>query len=129
MKTKNLKPIAYEQYQRQVRVHIVPSLGQVKLRNLSPELVQELYASKSAAGLKPASVSHIHVILLNALEHAQKRRLIPVNVVSKILKLVRRLAPPASISPGPPCPRRSLVQADILWDLSLVTFVVMLGRR
>ena len=114
VKTKNLKPIAYEQYQRQVRVHIVPSLGQVKLRNLSPELVQELYASKIAAGLKPASVSYIHVTLLNALEHAQKRRLIPVNVASKLLKLVRRLALPTSISPGPPCLRRSLVQADIL---------------
>ena len=32
VKTKNLKPITYEQYQRQVRVHIVPSLGRVKLR-------------------------------------------------------------------------------------------------
>jgi len=114
VKTKNLKPIAYDQYKRQVRVHIVLSLGQVKLRNLSPELVQELYASKIAAGLKPASVSYIHAIVLNALEHAHKRRLIPVNVASKTLKLVSRLAPPTSISPGPPCPPRSLVQSDIL---------------
>jgi integrase len=98
VKTKNLKPIAYEQYQRQVRVNIVPSLGQVKLRNLSPELVQELYASKLAAGLKPASVSYIHAMLLSALEHAHKRRLIQMNLASKIVKLVRRLAPPTSIS-------------------------------
>jgi hypothetical protein len=45
--------------------------------------VQELYASKIAAGLKPASVSYIHAILLNPLEHAHRRRLIPVNVASK----------------------------------------------
>jgi integrase len=79
VKTKNLKPITYEQYQRQVRVHIVPSLGQVKLRNLSSELVQDLYDSKTAAGLKPSSVRYIHAVL----EHAHKRRLIPENVASK----------------------------------------------
>jgi integrase len=78
VKTKNLKPITYEQYQRQVRVHIVPSLGQVKLRNLSSELVQDLYDSKTAAGLKPSSVRYIHAVL----EHAHKRRLIPENVAS-----------------------------------------------
>ena len=83
VKTKNLKPITYEQYQRQVRVHIVPSLGRVKLRNLSPEVVQDLYDSKIAAGLKPASVRYIHAVLHNALEHAHKRRLIPENVASK----------------------------------------------
>lgn len=80
---KILKPITYEQYQRQVRVHIAPSLGRVKLRNLSPELVQDLYDSKIAAGLKPASVRYIHAVLHNALEHAHKRRLIPENVASK----------------------------------------------
>jgi integrase len=83
VKTKNLKAITYEQYQRQVRVHIVPSLGRVKLRNLSPELVQDLYDSKIAAGLKPASVRYIHAVLHNALEHAHKRRLIPENAASK----------------------------------------------
>jgi integrase len=83
VKTKNLKPITYEQYQRQVRIHIVPSLGRVKLRNLSPELVQDMYDSKISAGLKPASVRYIHAVLHNALEHAHKRRLIPENVASK----------------------------------------------
>ena len=71
VKTKNLKPISYEQYQRQVRVHIIPSLGRVKLRNLSPELVQDLYDAKIAAGLKPSSVRSIHAVLHSALEHAQ----------------------------------------------------------
>jgi integrase len=83
VKTKNLKPITYEQYQRQVRVHIIPSLGRVKLRNLSPELVQDLYDAKIAAGLKPSSVRSIHAVLHSALEHAHKRRLIPENVASK----------------------------------------------
>jgi integrase len=50
---------------------------------LSPEVVQDLYDSKIAAGLKPASVRYIHAVLHNALEHAHKRRLIPENVASK----------------------------------------------
>lgn len=83
VKTKNLKPITVEQYQQQVRVHIVPSLGRVKLGKLSPELVQDFYDSKIAAGLKPSSVRYIHAVLHNALEHAHKRRLVPENVASK----------------------------------------------
>ncbi|CAA9276122.1 MAG: Integrase [uncultured Chloroflexia bacterium] len=83
IRTKNLKPITVEQYEQQIRVHIVPSLGRVKLRKLSPELVQDFYDSKVAAGLKPASVRYIHAVLHNALEHAHKRRLIPENVASK----------------------------------------------
>jgi integrase len=83
VKTKNLKPITVEQYEQQIRVHIVPSLGRVKLRTLSPELVQDFYDSKIAAGLKPSSVRYIHAVLHNALEHAHKRRLIPDNVASK----------------------------------------------
>lgn len=83
VKTKNLKPITLEQYQQQVRVHIIPSLGHVKLAKLSPELGQDFYDSKVAAGLKPSSVRYIHAVLHNALEHAHKRRLIPENVASK----------------------------------------------
>jgi integrase len=83
VKTRNLKSITFEQYHRQARVHIVPSLGRVKLRKLSPELVQDLYDSKIAAGMKPSSVRYIHAVLHNALEHAHKRRLIPENVASK----------------------------------------------
>ncbi len=83
VKTKNLKPITYEQYQRQVRVHIVPALGKVKLNKLTPDLVQDLYDSKIAAGFKPSSVRYIHAVLHNALEHAHKRRLVPENVASK----------------------------------------------
>jgi integrase len=68
--TKNLKPITYEHYQRQVRVHIVPALGHVKLTKLTPETVQDFYDSKIAAGSKPSSVRYMHAVLHNALERA-----------------------------------------------------------
>jgi integrase len=83
VKTKNLKPVTFEGYEQQIRVHIISSLGHVKLAKLSPELVQDFYDSKVAAGLKPSSVRIIHAVLHNALEHAHKRRLVPENVASK----------------------------------------------
>jgi integrase len=83
VKTKNLKPITFEQYEQQIRVHIVPTLGHVKLGKLTPDLVQDFYDSKIAAGFNPASVRYIHAVLHNALEHAHKRRLVAENVASK----------------------------------------------
>ena len=94
VRTKNLKPITVEQYEQQIGVHIVPSLGRVKLRKLSPDLVQGFYDSKVAAGLKPASMRYIHAVLHNALEHSHKRRLIPENVASK--------TDPPRVRPGSP---------------------------
>jgi integrase len=55
----------------------------VKLKKLTPDLVQDFYDSKIAAGLKPSSVRYMHTVLHNALEHAHKRRLIAENVASK----------------------------------------------
>jgi integrase len=82
-KTKNLKPITYENYQRHVRVHIGPAFGHIKLTKLTPETVQDFYDSKIAAGSKPSSVRYMHAVLHNALEHAHKRSLVPQNAASK----------------------------------------------
>jgi integrase len=83
VRTKDLKAITYEHYQRQVRVHIVPALGHLKLTRLSPDLIQDFYDSKIASGSRPSSVRYIHAVLHNALEHAHKRNLILHNAASK----------------------------------------------
>jgi integrase len=66
-----------------VRVHIVPALGHLKLTRVTPDLVQDFYDSKIAAGAKPSGVRYMHAILHNALEHAHKRNLVPQNAASK----------------------------------------------
>jgi integrase len=83
VKTRDLKAVTYENYQRHVRVHIVPALGHLKLTRVTPDLVQDFYDSKIAAGEKPSSVRYMHAILHNALEHAHKRNLVPQNADSK----------------------------------------------
>jgi integrase len=69
----------YHNYRLQLRQHIIPSIGRVKLSKLSPANVQALYAAKLRDGLKPSSVRYIHAVLHRALEQAVKWNLIPRN--------------------------------------------------
>lgn len=70
-------------YLRQERIlhkDILPALGHIQLRKLTPEHVQRLYTEKVKAGWKPTSIRNIHKILHKALKMALRRRLVPQNV-------------------------------------------------
>lgn len=75
----DLAPRTYANYKLQVRRHIVPAIGRVKLAKLNPAHVQGLYAAKLRDGLKPSSVRYIHSVLRRALEQAVRWNLIPRN--------------------------------------------------
>src|SRR5215207_4324056 len=47
----SVKPVTFESYERLVRVHIVPALGRLKLKALTPLHVRRLYREKLDAGL------------------------------------------------------------------------------
>jgi integrase len=79
-----VKATSYRAYESQIRNHIVPALGKVKLSRLTPAHLQALYAAKLREGMKPASVRQIHAILHKALEQAVKFNLIPTNPASKV---------------------------------------------
>lgn len=57
----------YERYESLVRVHVVPTLGRVKLKSLTPAHVRGLYREKLDSGLAPRSVLHLHRTLSKAL--------------------------------------------------------------
>src|ERR687889_24826 len=76
----NVRPRTLSNYQLQVRQHIIPALGRMKLANLSPAHVQGFYRSKLDAGLKPSSVRYIHAVLHRALKQAVRWGLVPRNV-------------------------------------------------
>ena len=75
---------AYANYKLQIRRHISPALGRIKLKNLNPAHVQSLYAAKLRDGLKPSSVRYIHAVLHRALEQAVRFNLIASNPASKV---------------------------------------------
>lgn len=80
----DLAPRTYHNYRLQIRHHITPAIGKVKLSKLNASHVQSLYAAKLRDGLKPSSVRYIHAVLHRALEQAVRFNLIPTNPASKV---------------------------------------------
>jgi integrase len=57
----------YEQY---VRLHLLPTLGRVRVARLRPQQLQLLYQERLAAGLSPLTVRHLHAIVHRGLGQA-----------------------------------------------------------
>jgi integrase len=74
---------AYHNYKLQIRRHISPAFGRLKLSKLTAAHIQSLYAAKLRDGLKPSSVRYIHAVLHRALEQAVRFNLIPFNPASR----------------------------------------------
>src|SRR5215212_10246537 len=69
----------YSTNAQQVRDHIVPTLGRIKLKELRKAHIDRLYREKLDAGLSPSTVRRVHAVLHKALEEAVKGDLIPRN--------------------------------------------------
>jgi integrase len=74
----------YHNYRSQARNHLIPMLGRVKLRAISPAHVQGLYSSKLESGLSTASVRYQHAVLHRALKQATRWGLVPSNVCDAV---------------------------------------------
>ncbi len=90
----NVAPRTLANYRLQVERHIAPTLGGVRLRDLSPAHVQRLVRAKSDSGLSPASVRYLHAVLRRALKQAVRWGLAPRNAAEAVdlPKLVRKEA-------------------------------------
>ena len=70
----------WERHEQVVRLHLEPTIGDVKLDRLNAIQVQSVYGQKIEAGLSPRSVEIVHVTLHKALKQAVAWTLIPRNV-------------------------------------------------
>jgi integrase len=70
----------YGRYRELIILHIVPVLGKIKLRKLSPQHLQKLYNQKLEEGYAPQTVKHIHRVLHCALNDALRWQLVSRNV-------------------------------------------------
>lgn len=75
-----IKLTTYAKYRRLLDNHILPEIGHIQLRKLSPEHLERLYAKKTREGLSASIVRHIHVIIHKALEQAVRKRYVGQNV-------------------------------------------------
>src|SRR5215218_2534693 len=80
----DLAPRTYHNYRLQIRRHISPAFGSMKLSKLTATHIQCLYAQKLRSGLEPSSVRYIHAVLHLALEQAMRFNLIPFNPAARV---------------------------------------------
>ena len=74
-----LRPSTAATYKRHIRVHIVPTLGEVPIARLRVEHLDKLYSSLLAGGLSRTTVQHVHAILRRSLSQAVRRGVIARN--------------------------------------------------
>lgn len=82
--TPTVAPTTWERYEIDVRRHLIPALGRIRLAQLTPQQVQKLFADKLNAGLSPHSVRNMRAVLRRALNEAQQLGLVSRNVVSLV---------------------------------------------
>lgn len=69
----------YAAHRQQVRSHISPTMGRLRIKDIRKVHVDRLYREKLGSGLAPSTVRRIHAVLHAALEEAVKGDLIPRN--------------------------------------------------
>jgi integrase len=75
-----VKTSSHRRYGDYVRVHLVPTIGQIPLVRLTPAHVQTLMTRKLAEGLHPTTVRSMRTVLHRALEDAERQGLVQRNV-------------------------------------------------
>lgn len=87
-----------EGYESTIRIHLIPALGHINLKDLKPQLIQAYYG-RACANLSNRSVQHMHRVLSQAMKWAVKQGYIgrnPCDLVDApriIEKTMRTLTP------------------------------------
>ena len=79
-----LRPSTLSSYRETLRLHVLPTLGRINLRALTPTHVRTLLANKAADGLGARSVQIIHSTLRTMLSEAMREELIERNVATVV---------------------------------------------
>ncbi len=77
----SLRPKTADQYKRIIEKHILPHIGEVKLKDLRLDYLEEFYASLLTAGVGVRTVRLVHGVLHRSLEKAVRYGLVMRNPV------------------------------------------------
>lgn len=75
----SLRYNTFNQYRQIVHQHILPRIGERKLREIKPALIQQVYNQMVNEGYSLRTVQYVHAVIHRAFEHAVKLGLIPRN--------------------------------------------------
>ena len=73
-----------QQYRQIARQHILPVLGRMRLQDIQPAHIKQLYALKQKEGRGARTIQLIHAVLHNALKQAVREGLLGRNPVSAV---------------------------------------------
>ncbi|GER89009.1 hypothetical protein KDW_31710 [Dictyobacter vulcani] len=79
-----LRPRTFIRYQHMIQHQIILAIGNVKLQQLSPQLLQRLYNGELHKGYAPQTVKHVHRLLHRALHDALRWGLVVRNVCDAV---------------------------------------------
>jgi integrase len=79
-----VRPLTYSGYAVNVRRHIIPALGHVRLDRLGPDQVQSFLNGKLKDGLSNKTVAYIRQVLRTALDQATRWNLVSRNVATLV---------------------------------------------
>jgi integrase len=79
------RPMTWRGYEHLVRLHILPSLGRVRLAKLTPQHVHCLVTQKVREGhLSPRTIQYMHSVLRAALNQAVRWRMVHYNAAAMV---------------------------------------------
>jgi integrase len=77
----SLRPKTWHQYKQITRDYILPELGQIKLANLRPDIIQATYDKHLVSGVGVRTVQYIHSVLRSCLYRAVKLGILQRNPI------------------------------------------------
>lgn len=76
---RNVSLSSYASYERTVRLHLVPDLGQIRLDQLTPLQIEQAHTAAAERGISPVQIRTNHSRLTTALRRAVRWRLLDRN--------------------------------------------------
>jgi integrase len=80
----SVRPLTFQLYHQHARLYLKPSLGTLKLANLSPQHIRSFINARLAAGLHPRTVQLSLIVLRKALAQAAEDNLVPTNAAKPV---------------------------------------------
>ncbi len=117
----------YESYEYHSRLHLIPAIGKVKLRDLTTPQLQRLYRQLLDRGLSLKTVRNAHGVMRVALNQAIAWKLVPVNVAQAV-RLPQYVPPEHETLGADEVQRVWRAVADTRWYAFLV-LLIMTGLR
>ncbi len=81
----NLRPSTFTGYRGNIRNHIIPLIGHLRLQQITPAIIDDMLAKLYEKKLSASSVKYVHRTLSVALEAARQYHYIPSNPAKEII--------------------------------------------